>query len=116
MSEEGVPTLTVVTSKEVQSKLRGSGDAVRKLEEEGIPLNKLQQGYSRFLESMRAIFEKEEGRVGSFVLEEITFSAEIGASGDFKLLGTGAGISANSGVTFTLRREPREAKREGEED
>lgn len=111
MTVEPIPTLTVVTSQEVSSKLRKPGDPIRKLTEEGVPLDLLQESYTRFLDSMRAIFEKGEGRVGDFRLEEITFSAEIGANGEFKLLGTGAGISANSGVTFTLRRKPRRATR-----
>lgn len=106
MTEETTATLTIVTSTEIKSKLRKPGDPLRKLAEEGIPLDQLQQSYNRFLDSMRAIFEQGAGRVGDFVLEEITFSAEIGANGEFKLLGTGAGISANSGVTFTLRRKP----------
>ena len=42
--------------------------------------------------------------IGDFELDQVQFTAEITADGDFKLLGTGVGIEAKSGVTFTLRR------------
>ncbi len=37
--------------------------------------------------------------MGDLVLDEIEFSVEIGANGEFKLLG--AGISANAGSSLT---------------
>jgi len=43
--------------------------------------------------------------VDDFVLDEIAFSEEIGADGEFKLVGTGVGFSANNRVTFILRRQ-----------
>jgi hypothetical protein len=50
-----------------------------------------------------------QSKVGDFVLDEVSFSAEIGSDGEFKLVGTGIGISASSGVTFTLRRKSAES-------
>jgi hypothetical protein len=35
-------------------------------------------------------------------LEEVEFSAEVSADGEFKLLGTGIGVEAKGGVKFTL--------------
>ncbi len=100
--------LTVVTSspRSTDKGMRTTQERAGQLMDRGIPLDKLHQNYSQFLDSMRAIFAKDADRVGDFSLEEITFSAEIGANGEFKLLGTGVGITANSGVTFTLRRKP----------
>jgi hypothetical protein len=60
-------------------------------------------------ESLSEPVPAEPVPAGAFRLAEIQFSAEIGADGDFKLLGTGVGVSAKSGITFVLRRdEPRE--------
>lgn len=100
-------TLTVITSSPApRATTRGAADQARKLVEEGIPLDRLQQNFRRFLQSLQQIVGVEGGRVGSFALEEITFSAEIGTDGEFKLLGAGVGVSASSGVSFTLRRQP----------
>ena len=97
------PTLTVVTT--TKSKMRGAEDQVRKLVEKGIPLDKLQQNFARFLGSLQQVFSDiEQGKVGDFELDEIAFSAEIGADGEFKLVGAGVGISSTSSVTFTLHR------------
>jgi len=104
------PTLTVVTT--TQSKMRGPEDQVRKLVEKGIPLDKLQQSFARFLGSLQQVFSDiEQGRVGNFELDEIAFSVEIGADGEFKLVGAGVGISSTSSVTFTLHRRKSEEER-----
>jgi hypothetical protein len=99
--------LTIVRATEApKSSMRGVKDEARKIIEEGVPVEKLQQGFARFLDSIRAIVCIGRNQVGDFVLDEVTFSAEIGAEGEFKLLGTGIGVSASSGVTFTLRKPP----------
>jgi hypothetical protein len=105
MSQEE-PTLLVITSTERKSGMRGPEDSVRKVAETGISVEALQKSFGRFLDSLQQIFvEVDQGRVGDFLLEEVTFTAEIGADGAFKLVGTGVGVSASSGVTFTLRRQ-----------
>jgi len=108
MDPQNEPTLTVVTTK--PSKLRGAREEAQKLLEQSIPIDKLKQSFAQFLNGLHQIVEVQESQTGEFVLEEITFSAEIGAEGDFKLLGTGVGVSATSGVSFTLRRQ-REAQK-----
>jgi len=108
--EQPEPTLMVVTVATKPSGLRGPGEEARKIIEQGIPLDKLQQSFARFLQSLQKIVNVEQARVGDFVLDEITFSAEVGADGEFKLLGAGVGVSANSGVSFTLRRQPAKEK------
>jgi hypothetical protein len=102
--EQEESVLTVVTTS--PSSMRGKGESTRRVIEEGIPLDTLQQSFSRFLQSLRRLIEVDNARVGDFVLDEITLSAEIGGDGEFKLLGSGVGISASSGITFTLRRRP----------
>jgi len=101
------PTLTVITT--TKPKMRGPKDQVRKLVETGIPLDKLQQSFAHFWGSLQQIFsDMEQGRVGDFELDEIAFSVEIGADGEFKLVGAGVGISSTSSVTFTLHRRESE--------
>ncbi|HEV7374110.1 MAG TPA: hypothetical protein VGN95_05310 [Pyrinomonadaceae bacterium] len=108
MEEQSKTQLIVVTTATPpRSTMRGAKDEARKLIEEGIPLDKLQRGFRSFMESLRQIVKGgEENQVGDFMLDEITFSAEIGADGEFKLLGTGIGITASSAVSFKLCRQP----------
>jgi hypothetical protein len=101
--EQAESKLVVVTTK--SSGMRDASDQARRLIEQGIPLDKLHHNFARFLDGLRQIVSIEQGRVGNFVLDEITFNAEISADGEFKLVGTGVGVSATSGVSFTLRRQ-----------
>ena len=107
MEEQGKKQVTVVTASAApQSTMRGAKEEARKLIEEGIPLDRLQRGFKAFMESLRQIVTGGDGQqVGDFVLDEITFSAEIGADGEFKLLGTGVGVSASSAISFKLSRK-----------
>lgn len=101
---QDIATLTVVTGAEI--KMRQSGDPLRKAVDKSISLDTLQKNFTHFLENLQQIFlEVGQGKVGDFILDEVTFSAEISADGEFKLVGTGVGISATSGVTFTLHRQ-----------
>ncbi len=101
MSDKG--TLTVVTTG--PSKLRDSSQA-RELLEKAIPLDTLQKNFASFLDRLQQIVAVGQDRAGEFVLDEIAFSAEVGGNGEFKLLGSGVGVSVNSAITFTLRRRP----------
>ena len=58
------------------------------------------------MQSMEKAFEVPDLQTtsGAFQLSEIQFSAELSANGDFKLLGTGVGVSANTALTFVLSR------------
>jgi hypothetical protein len=100
--EPNQTSLTVVTT--TPSTMRGDdNEQVRRLAEKKLPLDTLQQSFTQFLQSLQQMVAVEQARAGNFVLEEIAFRAEIGVDGEFKLLGTGVGASATSGVTFTLR-------------
>ena len=82
----------------------GLKDKARELIEEAVSVEQIQRGFQSFVESLGEIVQSGSTTVGDFNLDEISFSAEIGASGDFKLLGAGVGLSAGSAVTFKLRR------------
>jgi hypothetical protein len=79
--------------------------AKRDIVEKPVEVLKVRENFHRFLEGLKAIVDVEMPVAGPFELDEVQFSAEISANGEFKLLGTGAGVQATSGVTFTLRRK-----------
>lgn len=112
MSELDKRSITIITAREPlvsgNSTLRGgtSRDArrARQVVEKAIEPELLQNALRRFLATVRTVVDVDGGRTENYVLDEIQFSAEIGADGEFKLLGTGIGVSATSALTFTLRR------------
>ncbi len=83
----------------------GSRATKRDIVERTLDVVQVRENFSRFLEGLKAIVGVKAPSVGDFELEEIQFSAEISADGEFKLMGTGVGLEATSGVTFTLRRK-----------
>jgi hypothetical protein len=99
------PTVTIVTA-EAPVGRRDRGDPVRRVIESSVAVDGLRDGLGRFVDVLAELLESRETRAGAFELDEIAFGAEIGADGEFKLLGVGAGISASSAVTLTWRRRP----------
>jgi hypothetical protein len=77
----------------------------RDVVEKPVEVLQVRNHFHHFLQSLEAIVDVDVPAVGQFELDEVQFSAEISANGEFKLLGTGAGVQASSGVTFTLRRK-----------
>ncbi|MUG95770.1 hypothetical protein F7734_26805 [Scytonema sp. UIC 10036] len=77
----------------------------RSVTEQTLKVTDVREGFSRFLAGLKEIISVEVPFVGEFELDEVEFTAEISANGEFKLLGTGVGIEGKSGVTFTLRRK-----------
>jgi hypothetical protein len=65
----------------------------------------LREKFKSFMSGLQSIIELEPDDEDPFHLKQIQFSAEISAQGDFKLLGTGAGIASKSAVTFVLERK-----------
>lgn len=96
----------VIVTTGASSNMRGADDQVRKLVEKSVSIEVLQSKFNQFLDSLQKILDVRTAQVGDFVLDEITFGAEISANGEFKLVGTGVGVSATSGMTFVLRRKP----------
>ncbi len=80
---------------------------VRDIVEREIDVTQVRASFEQFLQSLKEIIDVGVPQVGAFKLDEVTFSAEITANGDFKLLGAGVGFEAKGGVIFTLRlKEP----------
>ncbi len=73
-----------------------------------IEVSKLRERFKEFMSSLQSIIEVHAPTDSPFQLNEIQFSAEITANGDFKLLGTGVGVEAKSAVTFVLQRKSAE--------
>jgi hypothetical protein len=98
--------MKLVTADAPAPGVRGFDGQARKVIERSVSVEALRDGFTRFLGELRQIVSADATRVGDFALEEISFSAEIGAEGEFKLLGSGVGLSASSAVTFVLKRQP----------
>jgi hypothetical protein len=64
----------------------------------------LRERFDDFMAKLQSIVHTDDEHSGAFRLDEIQFSAEISADGEFKLMGTGVGFEAKSGVTFVLKR------------
>jgi len=102
-------TITIVATESAQSKSLTRGGigeaAVRQTVEKAISVEALSASFNSFINGLRKVLNVEEATVGDLVLDEIEFSVEIGANGEFKLLGTGVSANANSSLTFKLRRK-----------
>jgi hypothetical protein len=95
-------TIDVITLEEEH--LSRSPDRVE-LVSSTIEVKKLRERFREFMSGLQAIIAEHTPDESPFQLNEIQFSAEITASGDFKLLGTGVGVQASSAVTFVLQRK-----------
>ncbi len=104
MSERSRAVMIVTTAETLSSTWGGgfSGQMV----ERSIPIERLQANFIHFMRNIQQVLSVSDTRVGDMALDEITFSVEIGAGGEFKLLGTGIATEASSSLKFTLRREP----------
>jgi hypothetical protein len=71
----------------------------------------LRERFDDFMDKLQSIVQSSDEQSGAFQLAEIQFSAEITAEGEFKLMGTGVGVEAKSGVTFVLKRQSTPSKR-----
>lgn len=94
----------IIVTTEPPSGRRDRGDAVRRVVESSVSLESLQGNLERFVGALGDLLAAGSASAGEFELEEVGFSAEIGANGEFKLLGTGVGVSGSSAVSFTWRR------------
>jgi hypothetical protein len=81
------------------------GRSSRDLIEKAVDPDTVRIGYEKFLIALQAVVDVPPPK-SRFVLEEVEFSAEVSADGEFKLLGAGVGVEARGGVTFKLRRQP----------
>ena len=95
--------LTIVTAETVTGR-RGVGEPVRRIVENRVSVEHLQAKLAEFLAAVRAMLAEQSTRAGAFELDEIAFAAEIGASGEFKVLGSGIAVEGSSAITLTWRR------------
>ena len=100
-------TITIVGTMESSTRggTRSTADQLKRVTDE-ISVDQLRDKFVGFMQSMEKAFEVPDLQTtaGAFQLSEIQFSAELSANGDFKLLGTGVGVSANTALTFVLSR------------
>ena len=97
-STQNVQKITIVGTS--SSTTRGP---VRDIVERAVDVTQVRANFEQFLQNLKGILDVEVPHVGAFVLDEVSFSAEVSVNGDFKLLGIGAGVDAKGGVIFTLR-------------
>ena len=111
-------TITIVGATEdksaTRSGTRGGSDQVKRVTNQ-LSVDELSEKFVEFMRSVEAAFSVPELQTaaGAFELSEIQFSAELSASGDFKLLGTGVGVAANTALTFVLSRRDKAGLDEG---
>ena len=88
---------------------------VRDIVEKAVDVTQVRAKFEQFLQNLKGILDVEVPHVGSFVLDEVSFSAEVSVNGDFKLLGVGAGVDAKGGVIFTLRHNQQNQQAQNQE-
>ena len=118
MSSQEEPTLTIITTADSspQQAMRGGGSrgggspgrVARSLK-----VSDLRDQLARFMTSLRSILPPDpepgsaEESLFPFELTEIQVAVEIAANGEFKLVGTGVGVTASNSLTLVLtRRDP----------
>jgi hypothetical protein len=103
MSQNANDEITLLVMEEYATRrvTRGEGEVVaRKLS-----VGTLRERFKEFMTQLQSIVELGGRESDPFQLTRIEFSAEISANGEFKLIGTGAGIEVRNAVTFVLERQ-----------
>src|SRR5438105_4356702 len=96
-----VPSINIISS--VLRGGRGPDEWQREEVEKTIPLAQLKQGLDAFVQQLGNMVAIQQGALGDFLLEEVTFTAQVSPDGQFKLLGNQSENCAG-GVQFVLRR------------
>jgi hypothetical protein len=106
MLKDKTASLQVVT-REDENLSRGSSGLSDKVElvTKTLDIDKLKQSWTTFVSGLQSMVDTAVDETSSFQLNEVQFSAEITAAGEFKLLGTGVGIQGSSTITFVLQRK-----------
>src|SRR5271169_4352999 len=106
MPKDKAASMQVITREDehVSRGSRGLSDRIE-LATRTIDIDKLKQNFTQFVSGLQSIIDAKVDEASSFQLNEVSFSAEISATGDFKLLGTGVGVQGSSTITFILQRK-----------
>ena len=83
---------------------RGGDDKIE-LITRSLDIEKLKKKLDEFLSRVHKLIDVPLAETHDFQLDEVQFSAEITASGEFKLLGAGVGLEGTSTITFVIRRK-----------
>ena len=98
-------SITIVGTEEERTTRGGPPDLSRVTRQ--LSVDELRQKFVEFMDSLEAAFAVEtlKTEAGLFELDQIQFSVELSATGDFKLLGTGVGVGAGTALSFVLTRK-----------
>jgi hypothetical protein len=115
MADEELAPLVILTTMLVP--MREPNEWQRQLVERDVPVSQLKEKLGVFIRQMRSIAEdatalgrtlqgdpNDADQRGEFLLEEMTFNAEVSPEGEFKLIGTG-GQPSGGGVRFVWKRK-----------
>jgi hypothetical protein len=83
---------------------RISGEEVAKLVEKTLNVDQARRQFQAFIAAIQDMLTLDQISAGPFDLQQIQFSAELSANGEFKLLGSGVGAEASAAITFVLER------------
>jgi hypothetical protein len=84
---------------------RGPAEEVAKLVEKTLNVDQARRQFQAFIAAIQDMLTLDQVSAGPFNLQQIQFSAELSANGEFKLLGTGVGAEASAAITFVLERK-----------
>ncbi len=99
--------ITVITSyNEVKPDTKAGLPSFKKIAEKEIKISseKLAQNLQDFLESFKPVLEKQETKLGKFVINEIELNLAINASGGIDLIGK-LDVGIEGGITIKLQRQ-----------
>ena len=83
---------------------RGVADSLLAKGLSELSVSLLRQNMHRLLSQLRTILDEGQEAESTLVVDQITVAAHITADGQVAILGSGAGLQAESAITFTLRR------------
>lgn len=103
--DEEVLVITTIAERNGDVIERGLGGAFAEAGIRAVPLSVLKTNMEQFLAQLREILAAGEERVGSFEIERVEVAAQITGAGEVCLMGTGAKLGMQGGITFVLRRD-----------
>ncbi|MCA9996307.1 MAG: hypothetical protein KDE56_11200 [Anaerolineales bacterium] len=99
MSENNMPNTVLVHTIDTTTHRSGRGGIKE------IDVDTLSNNVNIFLTQIDTILKKSPDEVGSFKLTKFTVSAEVSATGQLLILGTGGSGTATGSLTFEFERK-----------